>query len=110
MLADLNDIALTLPRWHAVLNHESGIKHGNEIVRIPDATARGSVDEVQRFLHERYAAQADGASEPRLFDGSRSPRFIDLAADLPRGGAPKAHGSRSARCRSRSSWPRCGIV
>jgi S-DNA-T family DNA segregation ATPase FtsK/SpoIIIE len=90
VLVELNDATLDLPRWHAVLNHESGIKHGNEIVRLPDATARGSVDEVQRFLHERYAAQADGASEPRLFDGSRSPRFIDLAADLPRGGAPKA--------------------
>ena len=54
-----------LPRWHAVVNHESGIPHGNEIVRIPDATGRGSVDEVQRTLHEhvrRPAARSRGCS------------------------------------------------
>ena len=45
-----------LPRWHAVVNHESGIRHGNEIVRVPDATARGTVDVVQRHLHALYAA------------------------------------------------------
>ena len=87
VLAELNDVALDLPRWHAVINHESGIRPGNEVVRIPDATGRGSVDEVQSVL---YAAYADGRAEPRLFDGSRSPRLDDLLADLPATAVPQA--------------------
>ncbi|MGH3613450.1 MAG: FtsK/SpoIIIE domain-containing protein [Pseudonocardia sp.] len=86
VLADLNDATLDLPRWHAVINHESGIKYGNEVVRIPDATAKGSVDEVQRALHESYHA---GRAQPRLFDGSRAPRFTDLLVGLC-AGPPRA--------------------
>ena len=59
VLADLNDVALTLPRWHAVLNHESGIRHGNEIVRIPDATSRGTLD-------VRRACPSRGCSTPAV--------------------------------------------
>lgn len=97
VLADLNDAALDLPRWHAVINHESGIKHGNEIARIPDATAKGSVDLVQQLLHEAYVAgdrsdrfapagldRFPAATGPRLFDGSRAPQVSDLAAGLRR--------------------------
>ncbi|WP_232665048.1 FtsK/SpoIIIE domain-containing protein [Pseudonocardia sp. TRM90224] len=89
VLAELNDATLDLPRWHAVLNHESGIKHGNEIVRIPDATGRGSVDEVQRVLHEQHAG---GHEQPRLFDGSRAPRLAELLGDrsAPADGVPLA--------------------
>jgi hypothetical protein len=96
VLADLNDATLDLPRWHAVLNHESGMKHGNEVVRIPDASGTGSVaaDEprgrpsvhtVQHDLHDMYHT---GQAEPRLFDGSRAPRFAELAADLSSGTDP----------------------
>ena len=35
----------TCPRWHAVVNHESGVPHGNEILRIPDAS-KEAVDRV----------------------------------------------------------------
>ena len=77
VLADLNDIALTLPRWHAVLNHESGIKHGNEMVRIPDATAKGTLDALQTQLWER---RPEGLAEPRLFDANRTPRLAELLA------------------------------
>jgi hypothetical protein len=87
VLAELNDATLGLPRWHAVVNHESGITHGNEVVRIPDATGKGSVDEVQRVLHEEHS---EGREEPRLFDGSRSPRLADLLSGLPAGGGPRA--------------------
>jgi S-DNA-T family DNA segregation ATPase FtsK/SpoIIIE len=87
VLAELNDATLGLPRWHAVINHESGITHGNEVVRIPDATGKGSVDEVQHVLHETYA---DGRPEPRLFDGSRSPRLAELLAVLPTDDGPRA--------------------
>jgi hypothetical protein len=87
VLAELNDATLGLPRWHAVVNHESGITHGNEVVRIPDATGKGSVDEVQHLLHETYA---EGRPEPRLFDGSRSPSLADLLAAMPAAGGPSA--------------------
>jgi S-DNA-T family DNA segregation ATPase FtsK/SpoIIIE len=87
VLAELNDATLGLPRWHAILNHESGITHGNEVVRIADATGKGSVDEVQRALFESCA---EGRAEPRLFDGSRSPLFADLVAGLPEGDEPRA--------------------
>jgi len=87
VLAELNDVALDLPRWHAVINHESGIRPGNEIVRLPDASGKGSVDEVQSVLH---AAYADRFAEPRLFDGSRAPRVADLLADLPTAAVPQA--------------------
>jgi len=81
VLAEGNDATLHLPRWHAVLNHESGIAHGNEIVRIPDATGKGSVDEVQRRLFELESA---GRDEPRLFDGSRAPALDELLGGLQR--------------------------
>jgi S-DNA-T family DNA segregation ATPase FtsK/SpoIIIE len=91
VLAELNDATLDLPRWHAVINHESGIKHGNEVVRIPDATGRGAVDEVQRKLHLDHVLAAPAPPRrPRLFDGSRAPRAADLvAAAGPRAGAPR---------------------
>lgn len=80
VLADPNDVPLDLPRWHAVINHESGIRHGNEIARIPDATAADSVDQVRRKLHAEYQ---DRYPQPRLFDGSRAPRLADLVGQVP---------------------------
>ena len=77
VLADLNDDALTLPRWHAILNHESGIRHGNETVRVPDATGKGTLDAVQAELWRRRPV---GLAEPRLFDAGRAPRLADLLA------------------------------
>jgi hypothetical protein len=85
VLADLNDATLGLPRWHAVVNHESGIRHGNVVVRIPEAT---DVNGVQRHLHATYQA---GRVRPRLFDGSRAPRFRELEDALDStGGVPRA--------------------
>nr|WP_218888463.1 FtsK/SpoIIIE domain-containing protein [Saccharopolyspora hordei] len=75
VLAEQNLAALELPRWHAVVNHESGVKHGNEIARIPDATARGTLDALQRELWER---RAPSAAPPRLFDGSILPALSTL--------------------------------
>ncbi|MGE0295830.1 MAG: FtsK/SpoIIIE domain-containing protein [Pseudonocardia sp.] len=106
VLAERNDATLDLPRWHAVINPESGVRHGNEIARIPDATARGTVDRVQRILHEAYVdgAWADGlfapevrdvhlrhsaggSARPRLFDGSRAPEVDALLRGVDDGGA-----------------------
>ncbi|MBO0877851.1 MAG: cell division protein FtsK, partial [Pseudonocardia sp.] len=78
VLADLNDVALSLPRWHAVLNHESGIKHGNEIIRIPDATAKGTLDALQAELWLRARPGPHGPPVPRLFDAARAPRLSEL--------------------------------
>jgi S-DNA-T family DNA segregation ATPase FtsK/SpoIIIE len=87
VLAEGNDATLHLPRWHAVLNHESGIAHGNEIVRIPDASGKGTVDEVQRKLTELEGAARD---LPRLFDGSRAPSIEELLRELRPGPEPAA--------------------
>jgi hypothetical protein len=75
VLAVDNDATLDLPRWHAIINHESGIAHDNRVVRIADASRRGTVDEVQRRLHERYGT---GHPHPVLFDGSRAPTVDEL--------------------------------
>lgn len=75
VLADLNEEALSLPRWHAVLNHESGIKHGNDVIRIPDATSRGTLDDLQTEL---WRLRAPDLPEPRLFDAGRAPGLASL--------------------------------
>ena len=80
VLVDTNEAAVGLPRWHAVINPESGTKHGNKIVRIPDASSKGLVEDVQKHLHRMYHRPGEG---PKLFDGSRSPRVADLVGKLP---------------------------
>ena len=65
-----NDAAVELPRWHAVVNHESGVRHGNEVARIPDSTSKGTFDFLQRELHRR---RSPDLTEPILFDGSKVP-------------------------------------
>jgi hypothetical protein len=82
ILDDHNDAALHLPRWHAVINHESGMRHGNQLVRVPNASVRDTVDRVQERLHDEFG---DQYPQPRLFDGSRSPGTDDLLAALPAG-------------------------
>lgn len=74
VLADGNDAALQLPRWHAVVNHESGVRQGNLLARIPDATARGTFDELQRRLWEHRPPEL---SQPQLFDGGHVPALAE---------------------------------
>ena len=76
VLDKTNDAPLELPRWHAVVNHESGVKHGNLVVRVPNASAPGLMrEEVQ---HRLPADWYDGFAEPRTFDGSRAPAADEL--------------------------------
>lgn len=70
-----NFAAVELPRWHAVVNHESGVRHGNKLARIPDATARNTFDLLQNRLWQMRPA---GARPPRLFDGSLLPKLANL--------------------------------
>jgi hypothetical protein len=87
-----NHAAIELPRWHAVVNHESGVRHGNQRAHIPDATAKNTLDTLQRRLWEQ---RVDDAVPPRLFDGSLLPelasmrQFGRLVPDGP-GTVPKA--------------------
>jgi hypothetical protein len=90
VLDDQNGAAMSLPRWHAVVNHESGVRHGNEIARIPDATAKGTFDSLQQRLWQRRGADS---APPRLFDGSHLPDLStveDYRSLEPGGGTPKA--------------------
>lgn len=89
VLAETNQAAVAAPRWHAVINHESGVAHGNQLAHIPDASAKGVFPELQRQLWERYAASHQ---QPRLFDGAHAPRLADVRAflDLEPGPRPRA--------------------
>ncbi|HEY4007436.1 MAG TPA: FtsK/SpoIIIE domain-containing protein [Pseudonocardia sp.] len=87
VLAELNDESLSLPRWHVVLNHESGIRHGNEIVRVPDATAKNTMDSLQAELWRMRPAEL---TEPRLFDANRSPRLSELRGPARTASVPVA--------------------
>ncbi|PRX44669.1 FtsK/SpoIIIE family protein [Prauserella shujinwangii] len=71
VLAEANQAAVAAPRWHAVINHDSGVAHGNRLAHIPDASAKGVFPSLQRELWERFAGQ----SEPRLFDGAHAPQL-----------------------------------
>jgi hypothetical protein len=70
-----NSAAVELPRWHAVINHESGVKHGNERARIPDVTTKGTLDALQ---HRIWEQRAEGSTPPRLFDGSHLPILSEV--------------------------------
>jgi DNA segregation ATPase FtsK/SpoIIIE, S-DNA-T family len=70
VLANLNEAALALPKWHALVNHESGVKHANEVARIPDAGAGSRVLDVQAQVWARYHEQV---RPPQVFDGAKSP-------------------------------------
>lgn len=90
VLAELNDAAVELPRWHAIVNHESGTRAGNRLARIPDSTSRGTFDALQRRLWE---LRADDLPEPTLFDGSRVPvlaNSADFRTLKPKPGVPEA--------------------
>ena len=70
-----NTAAVELPRWHAVINHESGVRYGNQMARIPDATAKDTFHRLQHRLWDQRPAEAE---EPRLFDGSHLPALSAL--------------------------------
>ena len=76
VLAEANQAAMSLPRWHVVVNHDSGVAHGNQVAHVPDASSRGTFDALQRDL---WAALP--SSEPRLFDGAHQPDLV-AAADF----------------------------
>jgi S-DNA-T family DNA segregation ATPase FtsK/SpoIIIE len=86
VLATGNDAANTLPPHNAIVNHDSGVSHGNEQVRLTRASTE-LVEEVQRALQSQYATTS---SPPRVFDGDLTPTTAELVAALPTEGGPYA--------------------
>jgi hypothetical protein len=74
VLAENNSAAVSLPRWHAVINHDSGVAHGNQVAHIPDASARGTFDALQAQLWATGNSLA-----PKLFDGAHQPLLTEAA-------------------------------
>ena len=90
VLVDTNDGAVGIPRWHAVVNHESGTKYDNIVTRIPNASATGEMDRVLQRLREENPDWF--TKQPILFDGNSSPAIKDLMEtfDVGDDGVPQA--------------------
>ncbi|HEX5493103.1 MAG TPA: FtsK/SpoIIIE domain-containing protein, partial [Mycobacteriales bacterium] len=91
VLAEDNPQADLLPRWHAVVNAESGARTGNQIARLPDAGRGGALDALQARLWEHRPAGRPG---PRLFDGDVVPTLAG-SADFARLTRLSGSGRRS---------------
>jgi hypothetical protein len=74
VLAETNQAADSLPRYHAVVNADSGATEANRVVRVPDAGNRERWSELQHRLWRRRPAEL---AAPRLFDGDAIPRLED---------------------------------
>jgi hypothetical protein len=86
ILADDNLAAALIPRFHAVVNADSGRAGANQIVRLPDAGDRTAWYRLQRKL---WLERAHEATPPRLFDGDAVPR-------LPEAYRPSGRGTEAA--------------
>ena len=99
---DSNEAAVELPRWHAIVNHESGVKQGNQIARIPDATSRGTFDALQTRLCEMTLA---GPARADACSTAAACRVLADTAGFPGAGtdsgAPVAVGTGHRRGRQR---------
>ncbi|GAA1402416.1 FtsK/SpoIIIE domain-containing protein [Pseudonocardia kongjuensis] len=85
VLALENELPMTIPRWHAVVNHDSGVVHGNQVVRIPEAGGP-----LVREVQDAAFAAHPPDREPVVFDGARAPSHKALVATLPLDGPPRA--------------------
>ena len=74
VLAENNLAAESLPRYHAVINADSGATAANRVVRVPAAGDRERWSHLQHRLWRRRPADLPA---PRLFDGDAVPRLAD---------------------------------
>src|SRR3954449_6792564 len=74
VLAETNQAADVLPRYHSVFNADSGAVEANRIVRVPAAGDRERWNALQHRLWRMRPAQVP---PPRLFDGDAMPRLAD---------------------------------
>ncbi|GIJ41946.1 FtsK/SpoIIIE domain-containing protein [Micromonospora andamanensis] len=90
ILAERNDAAQSLPKFHAVVNAESGLTEGNQVARIPSASDWETWSDLQHRLWRMRPAEASPA---RLFDGDAVPRLADApdfrALRAPEVGTPR---------------------
>jgi hypothetical protein len=66
-----------VPRFHAVVNAESGVPEANQVVAVPNASHLDAWEPLQRRLWE---ARDSGNAAPALFDGDHVP---DLTGHVP---------------------------
>jgi len=83
ILADDNLAAAVIPRFHAVVNTQSGAAGANLVVRLPDIGDRQAWRGLQ---HRLWRARPAGCEQPRLFDGDAVPQLP--AACRPAGPVP----------------------
>jgi hypothetical protein len=84
ILVDTNDAAQHIPRYHAVVNADSGVMPANQVVRLPEAHSRPDWQRLKQRMWER----SPGGEPPRLFDGDAVPelaRAKDFVAPPPVG-------------------------
>ncbi|WP_329054106.1 FtsK/SpoIIIE domain-containing protein [Amycolatopsis sp. NBC_01488] len=89
VLAETNNAAVSAPKWHGVINHDSGVAHGNQLAHIPDASSKDVFVRLQHRLWEEYQGRFP---RPRLFDGAHSPVLEQFPAylDLKPSSRPRA--------------------
>ena len=89
VLAEPNNAAVSAPKWHAVVNHDSGVAHGNQLAHIPDASSKDVFVKLQQRLWDAYQARF---ARPRLFDGAHTPVLEQFPAyvTLKPGQTPRA--------------------
>lgn len=78
ILDERNDAAQSLPRYHAVVNADSGLAEANRIAKIPDVSDTAQWRELQRRL---WRMHSPNSGPVRLFDGEAVPR-LDEAPDF----------------------------
>ncbi|SCL35872.1 FtsK/SpoIIIE family protein [Micromonospora nigra] len=90
ILAERNDAAQSLPKYHAVVNAESGLAEGNQVARIPSA---GDWETWSGLQHRLWRMRPAEAAPARLFDGDAVPRLVDApdfrALAAPQVGTPR---------------------
>ncbi|MEV8503243.1 FtsK/SpoIIIE domain-containing protein [Actinoplanes sp. NPDC051475] len=74
VLAETNPAADALPRYHAVVNADSGATEANRVVRVPDAGNRERWSDLQ---HRLWRRRPQDLPPPRVFDGDAIPRLDD---------------------------------
>ncbi|WP_444876225.1 FtsK/SpoIIIE domain-containing protein [Actinoplanes aureus] len=74
VLAETNMAADSLPRYHAVVNADSGAAEANRVVRVP---AAGDRDQWSALQHRLWRRRPPEQGPPRLFDGDVVPRLAE---------------------------------
>jgi S-DNA-T family DNA segregation ATPase FtsK/SpoIIIE len=74
VLAETNAAADSLPRYHAVVNADSGATEANRVVRVP---AAGDREQWSALQHRLWRRRPPELGPPRLFDGDVIPKLAD---------------------------------